>query len=119
VGAMKKVGNGMVYYIGTNFGASISAGDSGGIDVLRAVVSNVVRPPATSSGNLRPRLIQGAGRGLLAVFNDTSQNQKATIAIPASFHRATDIYNHREYANQESRFDVAVPFREVAVFDLA
>jgi hypothetical protein len=119
VGAMKKVGRGRMCYFGTNFGASISAGDSGGIDVLRAVLSGVVRPPATSLGNLRPRLIQGADRALVAVFNDTSQDQKATITLPARYRRATDIYGQREYPIQGSKFDIAVPFREVAVFDLA
>jgi beta-galactosidase len=118
VGAMKKVGSGRVYYFGTNFGGSISEGDSGGIDVLRAIISAVVRPPATSSGKLRPRLIHGAGRGLLTVFNDTAQDQTATITVPAGYRRATDIYNGKHNAIKENQFNIMVPFREVAVFDL-
>ena len=119
VAAMKNVGRGRMYYFGTNFGASIAAGDSGGIDVLRAVISGVVQPPATSSGKLRPRLIHGSGRGLLAVFNDTAQDQKATITLPAGYRRAVNIYGPGEYPIQGDKLDLALPFREVAVFDLA
>jgi hypothetical protein len=118
VAAMKKVGAGRVYYIGTNLGGSISTGDPGGIEVLRAIVSSVVRPQTTSSGKLRPRLIQEAGRGLLTVFNDSAEDKTATITVPAGYHRANDIYSGEQHAIRENRFNTMVPFREVAVFDL-
>ena len=118
VGAMKEVGSGRVYYVGTNLGGSIFAGDSGGIDVLRAIVYATVRPPATSSGKLRPRLMQGAGRGLLTVFNDASEDQTATITLPTGYRRATDIYSGKQHGILENQFNPMVPFRQVAVFDL-
>jgi beta-galactosidase len=72
VAAMNKVGKGEVYYLGTNVGASINEGDDGGIAVLRAIVTKVVRPAVTAK-KLRPRLIEGSSnRSLLVVVNDTA-----------------------------------------------
>ena len=118
VGAMKQVGAGRVYYFGTNLGASIAAGSSGGIDVFRSIVSPVVRAQATSSAKLRPRLIQAAGRALLTVFNETDQPQVAGINLPAGYRRATDIYSGKQQGITGNRLELSVPFREVSVFDL-
>jgi beta-galactosidase len=118
VASMKQVGKGKVYYFGTNFGASIFAGDPGGIELLRATVSNVVRPLVTSSGAIRPRLIRSSARGLLTVFNDTDAHQKATITVPAEYKRATDVYSGERITINKNEFVIRIPFKDVAVFDL-
>jgi Beta-galactosidase trimerisation domain/Beta-galactosidase len=118
VAAMKRVGKGEVYYLGTNLGASIYTGDLGGIELLRAIVSPVTQPPVTSSGKLRPRLVQAGGRGLLTVFNYSSEDETATVSVPEVYRLATEIYSGKQHPIKERQFNVTVPFREVAVFDL-
>ena len=76
VGAKKKFGKGQVYYIGTNLGASIAAGDDAGMELVRAIVNEVARPLVTAD-KVRPRLVEGDGRSLLMVFNDTIEDQTA------------------------------------------
>ena len=71
VGSMNSVGDGKIYYIGTSLGRSIYAGDNGGIEVLRGIVSSSVKSRTTSIGKLRPRLIEVTNRGaILTVFNE-------------------------------------------------
>jgi len=94
VAARKAVGRGQVYYFGTNLGASISAGDDRGIELLRAVIWPVVRPPVTA-GNLRPRLVSGAKRALMVVVNDTVEEQTSRIVLPVNYSRATDIHSEK------------------------
>ncbi len=117
VATWKKVGKGQVYYVGTNLGASIHAGNDPGVDFLRAVVGEVVRP-AVSSNKLRPRLIEGHSRSLLVVFNDTAADEAERVVIPSKFHRATDIYAQKELQVQDSSVWVNVPYEDVVVLQL-
>jgi hypothetical protein len=114
VGAMKKLGKGQVYYVGTNLGASINAGNDTGIDLLRAMVMEVVRP-AVSSNKLRPRLIEGRNRSLLVIFNDTAADEAEHVAIPSRFRRATDIYSRKELELQNNSVLVNVPYEDAVV----
>jgi beta-galactosidase len=114
VGAMKKLGKGQVYYFGTNLGAGIAAGSDSGIDLLRALVTRVVRPTVTSN-KLRPRLIEGEKRSLLMVFNDTEEDQTARIELPARYHRATDIHRQAELPVAENAIRITVPYQDVVV----
>lgn len=107
-----------MYYFGTNLGGSISTGDPGGIDLLRAVISKTIQPPVTSSGALRPRLIEGSGRGLLTVFNDTDTDQTGTVFVPAGYQRAPDVYSEEHRTIKDNKLDITVPFKDVGVFDL-
>lgn len=115
VGSRKKVGQGMIYYFGTNLGASIHAGDDAGIELLRAIVIPVVKPKVTS-GRLRPRLIEGKTRSLLAVFNDRTEDQTDRIEIPISCHRVLDIHSQQEIALEKKSIRVEVPHQNVRVF---
>jgi beta-galactosidase len=117
VAATKKVGRGEVFYFGTNLGASITAGHSGGIELLRAIIRRVVQP-AVTAGKLRPRLIQGAGQSLLLVFNDTAGKQMARVSLPSQYRRATNIYTGAEHPVFQNAVEVAVPDRDVAVLHL-
>ncbi len=117
VGAKKKLGKGEIYYFGANLGASVSAGDDRGIDLLHALVTSVVRPPVTSR-QLRPRLIEGANRSLLVVCNDTEEDQAARIELPGQFHRATDIHRETALPVEENAIRIAVPYQDVVVLRL-
>jgi hypothetical protein len=114
VGAMKKVGKGNVYYVGTNLGASIAAGNDAGIDLLRAIVTQLARP-SVSSSKIRPRLIEGSNRGLLVAFNDTAADQTENIALPSRYHRATDIHSRSEQRLENSSVRVTVPYQDAVV----
>ena len=117
VAARKRVGKGEVFYIGTNLGASIARGDRGGIELLRSIVWKAVQPEVTADV-VRPRLIEGGARGLLAVFNDTHKDQAATIRIPARYRRATDVHREVEIALEKQAIRVTVPHEDVVVLRL-
>ena len=115
VAARKAVGSGAMYYIGTNLGASISTYGNEGIELLRALLTPVIRPAVTSD-KLRPRLVQGSPRSLLAVFNDHPVDEADRILLPPGFQRATDLYSGKEQPVQSNAIWVTVPFQDVKVF---
>jgi hypothetical protein len=115
VAAMKTLGSGRVYYIGTNLGASIAAGDDRGIELLRAIIWPVARPMVTG-GRLRPRLVRGGdGPALLAVFNDTVEEQTSRIPLPQPYTRATDIHAQKAEPVNAGAMDLTVPHQDVRV----
>jgi hypothetical protein len=117
VGARKRLGKGQVYYIGTNLGASIAAGDEAGIELVRSIVTDVAKPPVTAD-KVRPRLVEGHGRSLLIVFNDTTEDQTARIKLPPHYRRAYDIHQSREVAVLQNAVQLTVPFESVSVLQL-
>ena len=117
VAVRKKVGKGQVFYIGTNLGASIAAGDAGAMKFVRAVVSSVVKPEVTAA-SVRPRLMQGAGETLLTVFNDTPQDQNARIELPGDFRRATDLHSGKEQRIEGRVLELWVAYQDVTVLKL-
>ena len=102
VAAIKKVGKGQVYYFGTNLGASIATGSEGGIELLRAIVTKVVKP-AVAGGKVRPRLVEGKKQSLLVVFNDHPSDQTARLMLPARYQKATDLFTRCQPARGEWR----------------
>jgi len=115
VAAMKKVGKGTVYYLGTNLGASIYNGDDAGIALLRSIIAPVVHPPVTA-GKLRPRLIEGSSkRSLLVVVNDTVEDQTESIALPARYHRATDIHARKLLPVEKGSVRITVTYENAVV----
>jgi len=114
VAATKKVGKGQVYYFGTNLGASIAAGNDGGIELLRAVITQVLKPPVTAD-KVRPRLMQGEKRSLLAIFNDTPRDQTANIKLPARFKKTTDLHSGGERPIVLGAVQVTVPYQDAMV----
>ena len=117
MGARKKLGKGQVYYIGTNLGASIAAGDDAGMELVRAIVAEVVKPPVTAD-KVRPRLVAGRGRSLLIVFNDTPEDQTASIKLSPQYRRVTDIHRQAELPVEENAIRVTVPYQDVVVLRL-
>ena len=114
VAATKKVGKGQVYYFGTNLGASIEAGCDGGIELLRAIITKVVKPPVTG-GSVRPRLLQGEKRSLLVVFNDTPKDQTSQIKLPARYRKATDLHSGIDRPVVSNVVELTVPYQDVVV----
>jgi beta-galactosidase len=117
VGATKKLGNGQVYYIGTNLGASITSGSHGGIDLIKAIVTSVVKPAVTAEG-VRPRLVRSSHGCLLVVFNDTPEDQITTVHLPAGYRHATDLYSMQQRPVEGSAIRLAVSYQDVAVMRL-
>jgi beta-galactosidase len=117
VAAMKKVGQGQVIYLGTNLGAAIAAGDANAMKLLHAIVASVVKPEVTAA-NLRPRLMRGASKALLTVFNDTAQDQTARIEVPKEFRQARDIHSGKEQVLVGHTVLLTVPHQDVAVLQL-
>jgi beta-galactosidase len=114
VAAKKNVGQGQVYYIGTNLGASIGTGDAGAMALMHAIIASRAQPPVTAE-NVRPRLIEGAGRALLTVFNEGPEDRDASIKIPRHYRRATDLHSGESKPIENSSVSMRVPFEGVSV----
>jgi Beta-galactosidase trimerisation domain len=117
VAVKKKVGKGQVFYFGTNLGASIAAGDAGAMKLLRAIVTSVVKPEV-SAAVVRPRLLRGAGKSLLMVFNDTPKDQSDRIQLPPGFRKATDLHSGKEVDLEPGGLRATVPYQDVLVLRL-
>jgi Beta-galactosidase trimerisation domain len=118
VAATKKVGQGQVFYVGTNLGASIEDGDRAGIDLVRAIVTKVVLPAVTSD-KVRPRLVEASVGSLLIVFNDQITDQTVSIQLPARYKQVVDLYDNRPRAIQGNSVEMVVPFEGVSVLRLS
>jgi hypothetical protein len=114
VAATKKVGKGQVYYFGTNLGGSIAAGSDGGIDLLRAITTKVVKPPVTG-GKVRPRLVEGEKHSLLVIFNDTPKDRPASIELPSRYEKATDLHSKVSRAIVHHALQLTVPYQDAIV----
>jgi hypothetical protein len=114
VAAMKKVGKGWVYYFGTNLGASIAAGSDGGIELLRAIITRIVKPSVVG-GKVRPRLVEGDKRSLLVVFNDNPQDQVTSLQLPARYKKATDLYSRANHPVVNNVVQLTVPYEDAVV----
>ena len=118
VATTKKLGQGRVYYIGTNLGASIEEGSEAGIELVRAIVADSVQPVVTSE-KVRPRLIESPNGSLLIVFNDSTIDQTAEIRVPDRYKQAVDVYSQQSQTIQNNKIQVDVPFEGVSVFRLS
>ena len=118
VAATKKVGQGEVYYFGTNLGASIDGGSNSGIELLRAIVTRVVKP-SVAGGKLRPRLIESEKGSLLVVFNDSTQDQAATLRLPARYRKGTELLSRAVRPVADNVMQLTVPYQDVVVVLLA
>jgi beta-galactosidase GanA len=118
VAVKKKLGRGEVYYFGTNLGARLEEDDPGAMQLIQTIVRRVAQPEVTAT-TLRPRLIRGNEKTMLALFNDTPQDQTARITLPVGFQKATDIYTGRDQAIDDGGVEVTVPYEDVMVLLLA
>jgi beta-galactosidase len=114
VAATRKVGKGQVFYVGTNLGAAIEDGDRAGIDLVRAIVTQVVSPAVTSD-KVRPRLVETPVGSLLIVFNEEITDQSVSIKIPARYKQVVDLYDNQPKAIHGNSIEMVVPFEGVSV----
>jgi beta-galactosidase GanA len=117
VAAVKKVGKGEVFYIGTNLGASIEEGSQEGLDLVRSLVTRSVQRKVSANG-VRPRLIESPKGSLLIVFNDQIIDQLAEIRIPDRYTQASDLYGPETVTVREGYLRISVPFESVMVLRL-
>jgi beta-galactosidase GanA len=117
VATRKTLGRGQVFYIGTNLGASIEAGDPGGVELMRSILSPVVQPEVTAD-KVRPRLIVGTDRSLLVIVNESPRSEHASINLPGRYRRGLDLYTSREYSLEANSIEVVVPDESVSVLRL-
>jgi hypothetical protein len=118
VAARNSLGRGWVYYFGTNLGASIAVGSDGGIEILRAIITNVAKPEVVG-GKVRTRLIKGETENLLVIFNDHPTNQTASLKLPAPHQKATDLYTGASLPVVNGVVELTVPYQDVRVLLLA
>jgi hypothetical protein len=118
VAAMTAIKKGKIYYVGTNLGASIFAGDAGGIELVRGIITESVQPTVTCSGELRPRLIEYSGRALLVVFNDSDHDLAQTISLLKGYSHAKNIRTGERVEILNGELHVSVSFKDTSVFDL-
>ena len=104
-----------MFYVGTNLGAAIEDGDRAGIDLVRAIVTRIVVPAATSD-KVRPRLVETPTGTLLIVFNEEITDQSVSIRVPARYKQAMDLYDNQAKSIHGNSIDMVVPFEGVSVF---
>ena len=117
LGVRKKIGRGEMFYVGTSFGSALMAGDAGAMDLFRAIISPPAKPEVATT-NVRPRLMRGNEQSLLAVFNDTPQDQSASIRLPAEFKAAKDIHGGNAIPIKDHVVEFTVPSQDVKVLQL-
>jgi hypothetical protein len=118
VAATKKVGKGLVYYVGTNLGASIEEGSQAGIELVRTIVTQAIQPSVTSE-KVRPRLIESPNGSLLVVFNDQITDQTARVRVPSRYKTAMNVYDNQSQAILAGSVEIQVPFEGVSVLRLS
>ena len=77
-----------------------------------------MKPPVTG-GKVRPRLLESEKGSLLVVFNDTTQDQTATLKLPARSRKATDLFNDGDRPVVNNAVQLTVPYQDVMVLALA
>jgi beta-galactosidase len=117
VACRKTLGKGEVFYIGTGLGASIAAGNPGGIEILRAIIAPIAHPVVTSD-KVRPRLLEGKRQSLLVIFNDTSADQNSRIKLPSKYRRAVDIHSGKRVPVERESIQIDVPYEDAVVLEL-
>jgi beta-galactosidase GanA len=119
VAAAKQVGKGKVYYVGTSLGATLEAGDEGSQRLIAAILAEAQVCPRAKADAVRPRLIEGTAQSLLVIFNDTPEDQSATINIPSKYRDATDLYSKQHVQLENGILSIVVPYESVAVLLLS
>jgi hypothetical protein len=118
VAATRKLGKGQVYYVGTNLGAAIEEGSQAGIELVRAIVTQAVRPAVTAE-KVRPRLIESHAGSLLMVFNDQITDQTVKVQVPPRYKTAVNIYGAQSQNITGGAVDILVPYEGVSVLLLS
>ena len=89
-----------------------------GIELVRAIVSQAVRPAVTAE-KVRPRLIESQAGSLLLIFNDQIADQRVSVQVPSRYKMAMNIYDNRSQTIRDGTVVVQVPFEGISVLRLS
>ena len=118
VAAHNKYGRGEVWYFGTYVGISISRGDEASLRMVKEILKKYVTPK-TSAEVLRPRIIEGADRQLLCVFNDDPYAVHTDeIKLPCGVKRAVSLFDDEKIELTTPTFSLTVDSDDVKVYEL-
>jgi len=118
IAAHHHFGKGQVWYFGTYVGISIYRGDQGALCAVKEIIKQHINPEV--KGNiLRPRLVTGAGRTLLCVFNDDPYaNHSDEIQLPEGFTRAVSLFDGAEATISEGKLVLTLESDDAQVYEL-
>lgn len=118
VGVRKQVGQGTVYYFGTNLGAAIARGSTSAREIVRALINDSAQPDV-SGHHLRPRLMASEHGVLLAVFNDSPAAQSDNLRLAeGGWDEAKELGTEVVLPIDGNILTVEVPAEDVRVFNL-
>ncbi len=101
-------GKGRAYYIGTYLGIGIFRQDAAAMQLMTTLLHRHITVPVRGL-RLRPRLIEGLGQAILAVFNDSrTETIRESIELPAEYTTARAIYDEQEIQIHQSLLEVTV-----------
>ncbi len=96
IAAHNTYGKGEVWYFGTYMGLAIYRGNKDALRIVKDLIGRYVTPEVKGN-DLRPRLISGAGRTLMAVFNDDPYaTHTDTIRLPEGVTKAVSLFTGEE-----------------------
>jgi hypothetical protein len=108
-------GRGCVYYFGTYMGLALDRNLCGAHVIVQRILLQHAAPPLRGKA-LRPRLIVGKDRSLLAVFNDhRTQTVTEETSVPGGYRLARDVVTGVEYPLVDGRIELTVESENVVV----
>jgi hypothetical protein len=118
VAAHHVYGKGEVWYFGTYMGLSIYRGDKDALRIVKDLIGRHVEPEVKGTV-LRPRLITGDGRRLMAVFNDDPFAEHTdTIRLPAGVTSAVSLFDGKGYVVTDGYITLTLEGDDAQVLEL-
>lgn len=118
VAAHNKYGKGEVWYFGTYMGLSIYRGNENALAAVKKLLAQYTNP-SVKGNELRPRLITGANRRLLCIFNDDPYAAHSDcIALPAGVKTAVSLFDGTECAITDGTLSVMLEGDDAQVYEL-
>jgi len=118
IAAHNQYGKGEVWYFGTYVGLSIRRGNQDALLAVKEIIKKHTKPEV-SGNSLRPRLMSGAGRQLLCVFNDDPYaNHTDKISVPKGITRAVSLFDSSEVAVKKGKLKVSLESDDTQVYEL-
>jgi beta-galactosidase len=108
-------GQGTAYYFGTYLGLALAENDGTSLSIVQSLLERHTAPQVKGKA-LRPRWIEGGGKALLAVFNDSRrETHREQIRLPRSYARAYDVYDKREVRIADQFLQVQIEPESVCI----
>jgi len=118
IAAHNTYGKGEVWYFGTYMGLSIYRGDENALKLVKDLIARYTTPEV--KGNcLRPRLITGAGRKLVCVFNDDPfATHTDTVTLPQGVTKAVSLFDGSEATVTDGMLTLTLEGDDAQVYEL-